>query len=441
MRNTAAIVVSVLFCVFSAASAAELDTMSRQLLRLTPECGNALAKAGECIALSPVVLPRPPHLVGVNDHFGWPVATQAGKALIVVFHRKPQHAGGHDKPDAHTSTAVVVRSLDGGKKWSDPVNLWQFAKQRTEGCRLGFGNSIGTDSQGRVVLLNSRGVFRSADEGATWEHLTDAYGETQLAGRKCNNGPRLLYHPGRQLLVAAGHPSSSGSKNPDGRFIDRELWLRMSADGGESWREQKIDLPEYASAVEPTLLWHEGLLLVVARCHSPASYEKRRKTWRYVQLWSDAGWPPLRAKHTTMRTSGSFKGFHGPWSQDTVHLDYNPVTRRIEAVATNRDGGGPKSERANVQTLNLWSIAPENIDSGEWRFEASLLTRDGKMTAGNDGMHPGGAVLDRENRVRHIFIYAGRPSGPAGIFRISHTLDTPALVAALRNAGSAADAQ
>ena len=81
-----------------------------------------------------------------------------------------------------------------------------------------------------------------------------------------------------------------------------------------------------------------------------------------------------------------------------------------------------------MQTLNLWSIAPEEIAGGQWRFETTLLTRDGGMWASNnDGLHPGAAVIDAKRGVQHIFIYAGRPAGPSGIFRVTRTLDTPAL--------------
>jgi hypothetical protein len=404
------------------------DDLRSQLLRLTEDCRKSRNLADGLIHVAPVVLPEGPNLLGTNDHFGWPVATMAGETLVVVFHRKPAHWGGSDKPDEHTSTAVTVRSTDGGETWSAPLDLKRCVKTKTEGCRLGFGNSIGLDPKGRVVVVTSYGVFRSADAGAIWEHLAGSFGDEQLAGPVCNSGPRLLLHP-RHGLVAAGHPSRSGRENPDGTpYIAPELWLRTSADDGQTWQEQKVELPPFATAIEPTLLLHDGLLLVVARCHGRESHEPDRGTWRYVQLWSHRGWPPLEAKLTTMRTTGKPTGYSGPWSQDTVDLAFNPTTKRIEAVATNRVGGGPDNEQANVQTLNLWSISPEEIAGGQWRFETTLLTRDGGMWAGNnDGMHPGAAVIDAKRGVQHVFIYAGRPAGPSGIFRVTRTLDTPSL--------------
>ena len=422
----------------NASSSAEgLDNFSGDLLRLTEGSRVSLTRVGDRLEVVPVVLPEGPNLHGKNDHFGWPVATMAGNTLVVIFHRIPQHWGGADKPDDQTSTAVVVRSKDGGKSWSAPLDLRQCVKKTLQGCRLGFGNSIGLDSRRRLVVVTSYGVFRSADEGETWEHLAGAFGAGQLAGPVCNNGPRLIFHP-RYGLVAAGHVSRSGRNNSDGTpYFPPELWLRTSADDGQTWKEQNVDLPGFATACEPTLMFHDGMLLIVARCHAAQSHEPERGTWRYVQLWSQAGWPPLQAKLTTMRTTGEAKGIHGPWSQDTVDLDFNPVSKRIEVVATNRDGGGPGSEQANVQTLNLWSIAPDGIATGEWRFEATLLERKGDMRVNNnDGMHPGAAVIDEAGGQQHIFIYAGRGEGPSGIFRITRTLNTRELVNALAKGGA-----
>jgi hypothetical protein len=44
-----------------------------------------------------------------------------------------------------------------------------------------------------------------------------------------------------------------------------------------------------------------------------------------------------------------------------------------------------------------------------------------------DAAHPGGAVIDLENGVQHIFVYCGRYATPSGIYRISRTLHTDKL--------------
>jgi len=44
-----------------------------------------------------------------------------------------------------------------------------------------------------------------------------------------------------------------------------------------------------------------------------------------------------------------------------------------------------------------------------------------------DGFHTGGAVIDQERGVQHVFFYSGHPGGPAGVFRLTRTLNTPKL--------------
>lgn len=418
-----------------------LSEFAQQLLNFDQETRDQLERAEGVLELAPVILPEKGALLSVNDHFGWPVGVKAGDSLVVVFHRIPAHWGGKEKRDTFSSSAVALRSVDGGRSWSEPVDLKTLVQEPTRGCRLGFGNTIGTDADGAVVVVTSYGVFRSEDQGATWRHLSGAFGETQLAGPRTNNGPQLILHP-KYGLVAPGHNTAEnkkqGKRNPDGTpYIAPELWIRWSTDGGRTWSETKQDLPAFATAIEPTLLMHDGALLGVARCHGAESFEPATETWRYVQLWSRSGWLPLEAALSTIRATGAGKGYHGPWTQDTVDLSFNPVTKRIECVATDRNGdvgAGAKNGR-NCQTLNLWSIAPAAFQRGdsEWQLEGTLLRRLGRMgKAEIDGMHPGAAVIDPAAGVQHIFFYAGRPQGPSGIFRLTRSLDTPrvrALVA------------
>ena len=39
----------------------------------------------------------------------------------------------------------------------------------------------------------------------------------------------------------------------------------------------------------------------------------------------------------------------------------------------------------------------------------------------------GGAIVDEERGVQHVFFHSGHPGGPAGVFRLTRTLDTPKL--------------
>jgi len=98
------------------------------------------------------------------------------------------------------------------------------------------------------------------------------------------------------------------------------------------------------------------------------------------------------------------------------------VTERLELV---------RSERHRRQ-LWLWSIDPADWQRGTWHRECCLLDRKGQFYRDADGFHPAAAVIDVTGGVQHIFMYSGHPNGPAGVFRITRTLDTPKLVKAER---------
>ncbi|WP_146682737.1 sialidase family protein [Limihaloglobus sulfuriphilus] len=377
------------------------------------------------VKIEPVVIPWGDELKGNNWHLGWPVAVLVNETIIVVYHRNPQHTprfGVKKYKDQFHSTAIVTRSTDYGKTWTSSVDIRSFVKTPTEDCMLAFGNSIGTADDGTVVLVTAYGVFRSQDEGASWRHLPDSYTSRTLSGNKCNNGPVIVNHPEKGLV------SFSHNKN-------REIiTIRTSRDTGENWHQHIIKIPEWAAAIEPTGLYHDGSLFILARAHGKDSFQPETKTWRYIQLVSPEGWLPLMPAYTNITTTDitdeiPIEGY-GPWSQDTVSLDLNPVSHRIEAVCTNRCGGGEGKEQQRMQmTLNLWSIDPREFKEGKskWRFEGTLIKHAGTMTTGADGMHPGASVIDTKNNVQRIYVYLGEHLGPAGIFSVTRSLDTAAL--------------
>ena len=81
--------------------------------------------------------------------------------------------------------------------------------------------------------------------------------------------------------------------------------------------------------------------------------------------------------------------------------------------------------------LWLWNLAFEDWDTGQWRRECCLLACRGTFYIYADGFHPAGAIIDQQRGLQYIFIYNGHPNGPAGIFRLTRSLDTPALRRAL----------
>ncbi|MFZ5832238.1 MAG: hypothetical protein ACOY3P_19305, partial [Planctomycetota bacterium] len=191
---------------------------------------------------------------------------------------------------------------------------------------------------------------------------------------------------------------------------NHRLVIYHSLDGGRVWKLLADDkLPAWAFQAEPSVIWHRDAFYIVAR--------DQNTTNSHLQIRYQYG-----GVTEVQRTNLS-----DPKHVDTADLSFNPVTRRFELVRSNR----------HAARLELWSIDPDDWGTGVWRFEAVLFDRGGKFYHTFDGFHPGGAVIDQPADVQHIFIYSGFPGGPAGVFRITRTLDTPSLRETLGPAGEA----
>jgi len=182
-----------------------------------------------------------------------------------------------------------------------------------------------------------------------------------------------------------------------------QLVALSSRDGGATWQveEHAAGFRQY----EPAVLFHGDRLLFVTRDQN------------HVRSHRQMTWLP-GTKPTVTETN-----LQDPRYVDTVDLSFNPITKRLEIV---------RSERHRMQ-LWLWSIDPADWSKGQWRRECRLLDRSGAFYREADGFHPAGAVIDKKRGVQHIFIYSGHSNGPAGVFRITRTLDTPKLVDFLKD--------
>ncbi|HBV64604.1 MAG TPA: hypothetical protein DEF45_16465 [Rhodopirellula sp.] len=422
----AAKILTAVLCLLSTQISANAgDEFALQLLGtsdLQIEELDAHQKAG-LLEWAPVHLPiNPP---GDCNHYGWPVATMSGDTIIVMHRRIPGHrARGAGKPHPKMSYGVVLRSDDGGKSWSEPYDLRDCMKpqDRNRGgivplshrakfdkenkSQLGYKvhlHAIGTSRDGAVIAVNNHGVFRSDDAGRTWKHFSEALRDDTFNHAIINIGPRILDDPNRGLLVFGNW---FGEVDQYHKYSEK-LVVLCSPDGGASWRTEAH--PAGFKQYEPAAILHDGKYHIVTRDQNQ------------VRAHRQMIWLPNQ-KPTITETN-----LQDPRLVDTVDLSFNPVTKRFEVV---------RSERHRME-LWLWSIAPEDWSQGEWRRECRLFQRRGKFYGDADGFHPAGAVIDQERGVQHIFIYTGHPNGPAGVFRLTRTLDTPRLVklmTRLRNA-------
>ncbi len=91
-------------------------------------------------------------------------------------------------------------------------------------------------------------------------------------------------------------------------------------------------------------------------------------------------------------------------------------------------GGGPGEENEAYVSVNLWSIAPEELFAGsaERRFEGTLLKRRGAFGE-IDGHYPAGTGIDLEKGVQYVCVWMGVPSDKSAVFIVERTLDTAAL--------------
>jgi hypothetical protein len=389
------------------------------LLPLTPDSAMQVDRAQEAglIEIAPVHLP-PPDAVDCN-HFGWPIATMTGDTLVVMHRRIPGHkAAGAGKPDPTMSYGIVLRSDDGGKTWSRPYDLRDCMKpgDRQRGglvplshrYKFDPGNkskhgykvhlhAIGTTRDGAVVAINNHGVFRSDDAGRTWKHFSTALREDTFPHEIINLGPNLVDHPQHGLL-AFGNWFGEADKY---HSLRQQFVVLRSTDSGANWQveEHPAGFPQY----EPAALLHKERLLFVTRDQTKVRSHKQM-TWQ-------PGQPP-QVINTNLED---------PRLVDTVDFTFNPVTKRFEIV---------RSERHRME-LWLWSMDPADWDKGRWTRECRIVAIRGGFYSTADGFHPAGAVIDEKRGVQHLFIYSGHPNGPAGVFRITRTLDTPKLNAAL----------
>ena len=400
------------------------DEFETALLATSPEQLNTLKRAKDAgvLELAPVHLPTKPQ--GDNDHLGWPVATMIDDTMIVVHRTMPGHNARVAGPaDQDTTYATVLRSKDGGRTWTEPYDIrncmteadrnrggfiplcHRFKFDPSNRSPLGYKlhlNAIGPTRDGAVIVVTDHGVFRSEDKGATWKHLRLAFREDRHEGPFAYVGPHLIDDPEHGLLLFAHHTIYRFRRPVD---IARELAIYRSRDRGESWEKTALKLPDWCKPAEPDVIFHDGKYNAIVRNQAPANI--------LAQIRFNFGdRETLEIANTPMKTKASV---------DTSAICFNPITRRYEVVQSKRED----------MSIHLWSIAPEEWATAKWRHEACLFKRSAGFYSVADGFHTGGAVLDEQRGVQHIFFYSGHPGGPAGVFRLTRTLDTPKLTALL----------
>jgi hypothetical protein len=278
----------------------------------------------------------------------------------------------------------------------------KFDKQNksTKGFKVHL-HAIGTTRDGAVVAINNHGVFRSDNAGQTWKHFSRALRDDTFPHEIVNLGPLIVDDPAEGLLAFGNWFGEVDAYHK----LSNHLVVLRSRNGGATWSVEDYDVgfPQY----EPAVLVHRREFLFVTRDQTKVRAHKQL-SWR-------PGEEPC-----IFNTN-----LEDPRLVDTVDLSLNPRTQRLELV---------RSERCRME-LWLWSMDPADWKRGHWRRECRLLACEGKFYSTGDGFHPAGAVLDEARGVQHILVYSGHPNGPAGVFRLTRTLDTPRLASVLGTDG------
>ena len=302
---------------------------------------------------------------------------------------------------------MVVTSSDGGKSWSEPIDILEMVSSKWKRVPFsGFGGGIGTH-HGNVYIALNEGVFVSRDKGKNWQLVADQPSFDTVPASIWAPGGRLTFDDEHGLIIWSTRGFSSNPQERKKGLYGSHLVALYSPDFGKTWAYEEQALPDGLRLSEVTAVRFEGKTALFLR--------NGLKNTRYGQGYSETGWFPFQLALSNVRSEGYV---------DTPDINYNPVTRELEAVVSHRSGDGPGP--TGGMKLNLYSTTPEALAHGEmrWHFDGTLV-RYKDVFGRSDGFGPVGSVIDTDRNVKILHVWGGDLSGTAGIFQYTVSLQTP----------------
>lgn len=163
----------------------------------------------------------------VDSPPAWPEASGREMELIWRFH----HDG--TRLWAAVAHAGLFTSLDGGLAW-EPVDSLNEHRTRAE-WRPGFGglaaHQVLTSSESIWVAISAVGVFRSDDDGRSWELKNDGVGSVAAVEEE---RPEVGY---------CVHGLASDPSNPQRIWRQDHQGMFRTDDGGDNWERTNEGLP------------------------------------------------------------------------------------------------------------------------------------------------------------------------------------------------------
>lgn len=405
----------------------EPHSKARQLSQLTEEEFKKYSET-DLLDVQPVIVPDKSNVATINDYLYWPIATHIGDTILVLYAQKPHHFRNRVETDIHydgfTGIRKIVRSTDKGKTWSDPLDLHDFGKWDPEQTPFSGWNAGMGVHEGIVYIGIKEGIYRSLDQGASWQLLMDEPSFGELPLKSTRMGMRITFDKEHGMVLWCTDMKRVRRNKEGYGGVIRAVY---SPDFGKTWKYQDQPIPEEFIFSEITPLQWKGKIVLFNRNPQNAV------PGPYVQCTSETGWFPF-----DIRSSGIEHGRQA----DTPDIIFNPETMRFEAAVSMRLGineDGP----TGCAKVNLYSISPDDLFSKKpkWRFDGTWIRYRGpwgimerEKYKGNgfmpgaeyvDGFNPvGGFVLDGKH---FLYVWGGDGIGQSAIYQYTRDLDTDAV--------------